>query len=240
MWTRSSTWQQRTGPELDGLWLAFTLGLASAASPCLLPLYPSFLAYLSANTEALAGRRGSGLLGLIILLGVLTTMLVVAAVLVVISVPIGSVLAYLIPLTDAVLVALGVLLLAGRNPFARMSGVRVPFVANPLGRAYLYGLLLGPLALPCAGAFVLALIAYSVGLVDALQKILVFFAYGLGFGLPLVILSLLAGSRQQQIVRFVTRHHRAIDVVAGILLIAVGVGDFFLNLDDITRTLRLA
>ena len=31
---------------MDGLWLAFTLGLASAASPCLLPLYPSFLAYL--------------------------------------------------------------------------------------------------------------------------------------------------------------------------------------------------
>ena len=167
--------------------MAFTLGLASAASPCLLPLYPSFLAYLSANTEALAGRRGTGLLGLIILFGVLTTMLMVAVTLVVVSVPIGAVLAYLIPLTDALLIVLGVLLLAGRNPFARMSTVRVPFVANPFGRAYLYGLLLGPLALPCAGAFALALIAYSVGLADALQKILVFVVYGLGFGLPLVL-----------------------------------------------------
>jgi cytochrome c-type biogenesis protein len=204
-----------------------------------LPLYPSFLAYLSANTEALAGRRGTGLLGLIILLGVLTTMLAVAVVLVVVSVPIGAVLAYMVPLTDAVLIALGILLLAGRNPFARMSSVRVPFVANPFGRAYLYGVLLGPLALPCAGAFALALIAYSVGLADAFEKVLVFVVYGLGFGLPLVVLSLLAGARQQQIVRFVTSHHRAIDVLAGVLLVAVGVGDLYLNLDDIRRTLGL-
>jgi cytochrome c-type biogenesis protein len=204
-----------------------------------LPLYPSFLAYLSANTEALAGRRGTGLLGLIILLGVLTTMLAVAVVLVVVSVPIGAVLAYMVPLTDAVLIALGILLLAGRNPFARMSSVRVPFVANPFGRAYLYGVLLGPLALPCAGAFALALIAYSVGLADAFEKVLVFVVYGLGFGLPLVVLSLLAGARQQQIVRLVTSHHRAIDVLAGVLLVAVGVGDLFLNLDDIRRTLGL-
>jgi cytochrome c-type biogenesis protein len=164
-------------------------------------------------------------------------MLGVAVILVVVSVPIGSLLAYLIPLTDALLIGLGVLLLAGRNPFARMSSIRVPFVANPFGRAYLYGLVLGPLALPCAGAFALALIAYSVGLADAAEKILVFVVYGLGFGLPLVVLSLLAGARQQQIVRFVTRHHRAIEVVSGILLIAVGIGDLLLNLDDIRRTL---
>ena len=167
----------------------------------------------------------------------MTTMLVVAVVLVIVSVPIGSVLAYLIPLTDAVLITLGFLLLAGRNPFARMSSIRVPFVANPFGRAYLYGLLLGPLALPCAGAFALALVAYSVGLAETAQRVLVFIAYGLGFGLPLVVLSLLAGARQQQIVRFVTRHHRAIDVIAGILLIAVGIGDLLLNLDDVRRTL---
>ena len=42
---------------MEGLWLSFSLGLASAASPCLLPLYPSFLAYLTANTQNLEGRR---------------------------------------------------------------------------------------------------------------------------------------------------------------------------------------
>lgn len=201
-----------------------------------MPLYPSFLAYLSANTAALSGRRGTGLLGLIILLGVITTMLVVAAILVVVAVPIGAVLGYLVPLTDALLIVLGVLLLAGRNPFERLPGMRVPLVTNPFGRAYAYGLLLGPLAMPCAGAFALSLIAYSVGLTETLEKVLVFIAYGLGFGLPLVLLSLLAGARRQQVVRYVARHHRAIEIVGGILLVAVGLGDLVINRDNLLLT----
>ena len=213
--------------------------MASAASPCLLPLYPSFLAYLSANSAALSGRRGTGLLGLIILAGVLTTMLGVAAVLVVVSVPFGAVLGYLIPLTDALLITLGLLLLAGRNPFERLPGISVPIVSSPFARAYVYGLLLGPLALPCAGAFALSLIAYSVGLTETLEKVLVFLAYGLGFGMPLVVLSLLAGARQQQIVRYVTKRHRAIEIVSGVLLVAVGVGDLILNLDSLRLTFGL-
>ena len=108
---------------MDGLWLAFTLGLASAASPCLLPLYPSFLAYLTANTRALEGRRASGFLGLIILGGVLTTMLAVAVILVVVAVPIGAVLGYLIPLVDGLLILLGILLIPAGT---RSSGCRGP------------------------------------------------------------------------------------------------------------------
>jgi cytochrome c-type biogenesis protein len=224
---------------MDGLWLAFTLGLASAASPCLLPLYPSFLAYLTANTRALEGRRASGLLGLIILGGVLTTMLAVAVILVAVAVPIGAVLGYLIPLVDGILILLGVLLLAGRNPFERLPGATVPIVANPYGQAYLYGLMLGPLALPCAGAFALSLIAFSVGLADALPRILTFLAFGLGFGLPLVLLSLLAGARRQAVVRVITRHHRTIEIVGGVLLISVGLWDLGMNWDNILLTFGL-
>jgi cytochrome c-type biogenesis protein len=222
---------------VDGLWLAFTLGLASAASPCLLPLYPSFLAYLSTNVGALEGRRASGLLGLVILAGVLTTMLVVALVLVAVSVPIGSLLGIVIPLVDLLLITLGVLLLLGRNPFERLPGMRVPLVSNPFGQAYVYGLLLGPLALPCAGAFAISLIAFSVGLEETLPRILTFIVYGLGFGLPLVLLSLLAGARRQDVVRFITRHHRAIEIIGGVLLIAAGLWDLTINWDAITSTL---
>jgi cytochrome c-type biogenesis protein len=225
---------------VDGLWLAFTLGVGSAASPCLLPLYPSFLAYLTANTRALDGRRATGLLGLIILGGVLTTMLVVAVVLVAVAVPLGALLGYLVPLVDLLLIVLGVLLLTGHNPFERLPGATVPVVANPYGQAYLYGLLLGPLALPCAGAFALSLIAYSIGLVEVAPRILTFLAFGLGFGLPLVLLSLLAGARRQEVVRFVTRHHRAIEIIGGTLLIAVGIGDLAINRDSILLTFGLS
>ena len=222
---------------MEGLLLAFTLGLGSAASPCLLPLYPSFLAYLTANTTALQGRRATGLLGLIILAGVLTTMLVVAVVLVVVAVPLGSVLGILVPAVDLVLILLGVLLLAGRNPFERLPGVTVPIVDDPFRQAYLYGVMLGPLALPCAGAFAVSLIAFSVGLAETLPRILTFLAFGLGFGLPLVLLSLLAGARRWQLVGFITRHHRAIEIIGGLLLVTVGIGDLIANRDSIVRSL---
>ncbi len=221
---------------MDGLWLSFSLGVASAASPCLLPLYPSFLAYLAANAGALSGRRGTGLLGFLILGGVLTTMLGVAVVLVAVSVPIGSLLGYAIPLVDSLLIVLGLLLLAGRNPFERLPGARVPIVGNPFGQAYLYGVMLGPLALPCAGAFALSLIAYSVGLAETLPRIGTFIAYGLGFGLPLVVLSLIAGTSRERLVRFVVRHHRPIEVAGGALLVAVGAWDFATNLESIRLT----
>jgi cytochrome c-type biogenesis protein len=167
-------------------------------------------------------------------------MLAVAVVLVIVAVPIGSVLGYLVPAVDLLLIGLGILLLSGRNPFERLPGTTVPIVANPFGQAYLYGLMLGPLALPCAGAFALSLIAYSVGLAETLPRIVTFIAYGLGFGLPLVLLSLLAGARREQIVRFVTRRHRLIETVGGLLLVGVGVGDLVLNLDNIRLTFGLA
>ncbi len=167
-------------------------------------------------------------------------MLAVAVVLVIVAVPIGSLLAFLIPAVDFVLIALGLLLLSGRNPFERLPGTTVPIVANPFGQAYLYGVMLGPLALPCAGVFAISLIAYSVGLTETLPRILTFLAYGLGFGLPLVLLSLLAGARRVQVVRFITSHHRAIEIVSGLLLVAVGIGDLILNWDSIQLTFSLA
>lgn len=222
--------------ELAAVFLA---GLASAASPCLLPLYPSFLAYLTANAGALSGRRASGLLGLLVLFGVLTTMILVGAILFAVSIPVGQVASLLVPVIDGFLIVLGILLISGRNPFNRLPGMKVPLVKNPYGQAYVYGIMLGPLALPCAGPFLAALLALSAGFGDAALRLGTFVVFGLGFGLPLVLLSLLAGARQRQIVRFVLDRHRAIELIAGVVLIAVALWDLRENWDGILFTLGL-
>jgi len=204
--------------------LNLSLGLASAASPCLLPLYPGFLAYLAGNAAGLGGRRGTGLLGVCVLGGVLAAMVLVGLLLTGLAVPLGSALGYLVPLVILTLAILGLLLLAGRNPFARLATVRVPIVTNPYAQAFVYGVLLGPLALPCAGAFLVAIFATSLGVADAVTRLGGFAAYGLGFGLPLVALSLVAGARAQAVARLVARHHRVIEVVSGaVLLVAAGL-----------------
>jgi len=210
---------------VEGLVAAFGLGLLTAASPCLLPLYPGFLAYLAANAVALQGRRGTAALGLLVLAGVLTTMLIAGIVLTLLAAPMSRLLAVLVPAADLVLIVLGVLLLVGRNPFARLSTIRLPATRSPFAQAYVYGLVLGPLALPCAGAYLVALLAISIDPLDAAPRVLRFIAFGLGFGLPLVLLSVVAAARGQAIVRSIGRHHAAIERIGGAALLVIGVAD---------------
>ncbi len=224
---------------MEAIAAAFGAGLVSAASPCLLPLYPGYIAYLGANSRALEGRRATGLLGLIVLLGVLTTMLAVAIVLVAISAPMGRLLAVLTPIVDGILILLGILLIAGRNPFERLPGMQVPDIANPYRQAYLYGIMLGPIALPCAGPFLVVLLGISLGVADAIGRVATFAVFGLGFGLPLVLISLLAGVRARQVVGWIIAQHRRIELVAGVLLIVVGTYDLIDKWENITLGLGI-
>ena len=210
---------------MEGLVAAFGLGLLTAASPCLLPLYPGFLAYLAANAVVLQGRRGTAALGLLVLAGVLTTMLVAGIVLTLLAAPMSRLLAVLVPAADLVLIVLGVLLLVGRNPFARLSTIRAPATRSPFAQSFVYGLVLGPLALPCAGAYLVALLAISIDPLDAAPRVLRFIAFGLGFGLPLVLLSVVAAARGQAIVRSIARHHATIERIGGAALLVIGAGD---------------
>ena len=68
---------------------------------------------------------------------------------------------FAIPIIDLLLVTLGVMLLGGINPFLKAPQVRVPGASGPTSQAYLYGVFLGPIALPCAGPFLIATLAIS-------------------------------------------------------------------------------
>lgn len=212
---------------MESLVASFLLGLGSAAAPCLLPLYPGFIAYLAGTTSDGRPPRGAGLLGLAVLAGLLATMVVLGAVISLLAVPFGDVLRWSIPISAVVLFALGIALLADRNPFARLAGVQVPVLRNPLAQAFVYGLLVGPVALPCAGPFLVALLAISIGLADSLTRVGSFVVYGLGFGLPLVALAAIGATRAQATARLVARHHVAISRVAGALLIVTAAYELY-------------
>jgi len=166
-------------------------------------------------------------------------MLVIGLIVAIVGASVSGLIGYLIPIINLVLILLGVLLIAGRNPFARLPQIRVPVVRHPYAGAYVYGLFLGPIALPCAGPFLVVLFVISVGLADAVASLATFFVFGLGFGLPLLLLSLLAGATGTRLTRFIARHHRVIDVVAGIVLIIAALYDLWANADAIGATFTM-
>jgi len=213
----------------------FLAGVGSAASPCLLPLYPGFLAYLSGAQEA-ERRVPAWPLGFLVLAGVLTAMLGVGLVLAFVGVSSAAVAGYLVPVVDGLLLVIGGLLLVDRNPFARLPQVAIPAFRDPYRGAYAYGLMLGPIALPCAGPFLVTIFVISIGLADALPRVLTFVVYGLGFGLPLLALSLVAGSRARWFAMQIARRHGLINRALGALLVGVAIYDLSINQELIRAT----
>jgi cytochrome c-type biogenesis protein len=207
---------------------SFLLGLLATTTPCVLPLYPGFLAYLSGQTEIGSGRLRS-FLGLFVLIGVLTMMLALGGVIALLSVSIASLLAFIIPLANGLILLLGLLLLSNRNPFMSLPQVRVPVLRHPFLNAYLYGLLYGPITLPCSGPLLVSIFAVSLTAGEALSKLWIFVWFGLGFGIPLLILSLLSGALQRRLTTLFARHSRMINMFGGLLLIGIALYDLGQN-----------
>jgi cytochrome c-type biogenesis protein len=209
---------------MEALAGTFFLGVASAASPCLLPLYPAFLA-LMATRRGDQSRFGMALLGTAVVFGVVTALVLVGLLVTAVSVSLSGLLAWIVPLSTVILVVLGVLLVLGRNPFAALVTMRLPMVRHPLGQAYVYGLMFGPVALPCAGPFIVALLAISIGIEETSARVLSFVTYGLGLGAPLIVISIAGATRARSVTSALARRHVAIGRAAGVLLIVAAFAE---------------
>jgi cytochrome c-type biogenesis protein len=216
----------------------FAIGLLATMTPCVLPLYPGFLAYLAARSEDAAGARAARWLGLVVLAGVLTTMLVLGALMAALAVSTSSVLRIVTPLADVVVIALGIVLLLGRDPFAKLPILGPTRLGGGMVRsAYVYGLLYGPIALPCAAPLLVAMFGLSLSFDSFIGALAFFMAFGLGFGMPLLAISLLAYSKQVSLVRFFATHRAVVSRTAGAVLVVVGLTDLANNLPFILLTL---
>lgn len=218
---------------------AFTIGLLATFSPCALPLYPGFLAYLASGGKRLGGPAVTRWLGFFVLAGVLTTMLALGALIASLSLAVGQVLVFVTPVAYLVVIGFGAALLLGANPFAKLPQPSVGARGGPLLGAYVYGLLYGPIALPCSGPFLVSAFALSLSVASFASKMLFFLAFALGFGVPLLLLSLLAPARQSLLLRAFTRHYAVASRLAGALLVAVGGWSFVQDLPAILLYLGL-
>lgn len=204
---------------------AFVLGNAAIlTNVCLLPLYPGLIAFLAGTARQSGSERASGWLGLVVLAGILTLMTVVGLALHLAQITFGPLLGVLLPVVYGAVIVLGAVMLAGFNPFARFASLQVPVLTNPYGAAFAYGLLLGPMTLPCTGPIVVSAFLLGAGSASALADGLAYFAaFGLGFGWPLVLLPLVALPLQRRGVGWMTRNHGLLTRGSGALLVAIGL-----------------
>ena len=222
---------------MEIIFTSLTLGLLATTSPCVLPLYPGFLAYISGGQEGLQGKIGRYFLGFFVLAGVLTMMLTLGGIIALLSVSVGQALSVIIPIADLIIILLGVLLLANINPFKTLPQIQVPVLSHPFVNAFVYGLLYGPIALPCSGPLVVSIFALSLTAAEFFSKLNIFFWFGMGFGIPLLVLSFLSGTAQRWITRQFAQRSRMINLISGVLLVGVGIYDLVSNWELITAYL---
>ena len=228
------------------LLIAFLGGVGATVTPCILPLYPAFIAYLSGGGQtvtsagpgaaALAPRRLPQVTAAtLVLSGVLSGMLLIGLVVALLARPLGDFIRVVLPVADLIVIALGVLLVIGVNPFDRLPQPSLASTSRlgPALGAYAYGLLFAPIAVPCSGPVVVALFAFSLSVADFAGQLLFFLAFGVGFGLPLFMIGLLAQWRGAQVARAIVRWQRPIGIGLGLLLVAVGVWDLAVNVPNI-------
>jgi cytochrome c-type biogenesis protein len=212
------------GSLLLALPLALAAGVVSFLSPCVLPLVPGFLSYVTGMTGVdLADRhRGRLLAGALLFVAGFTVVFVSAGVLV------GTFGVFLIDhrrLLQQILGGLTVLLglaFMGAVPwFQRDLRVHRRPSLGLLG-APMLGVLFGLGWSPCVGPTLTAVLALSLDQGSATRGGVLAVAYSLGLGLPFVGVAL-AFRRAMGALGWVKRHYVWVMRLGGAMLVAIGV-----------------
>ncbi len=203
--------------------LAFVAGLLSFASPCVLPLVPGYLSFVSGGRAEEEARPVVPLLLFVLGLALVFTALGAFSR---VFVPVlrseaGQRVAGIIVVAIGALMVLYALRLGGLAMYAE----RRPFLAKvrpgrlgalPLGMAFATGWT------PCVGPVLAGIIGLAGAQGGGLRGAVLMFSYSLGLGLPFVAIGL--GLRSLMgAMAFVKRNYRWFAGVGGALLMAIGI-----------------
>jgi cytochrome c-type biogenesis protein len=220
--------------DLTAWWapfLAFAAGIVAFASPCVLPLVPGYLSFVTATgdnrSEPSPVRPGRP--------KAFPMVLFVAGFSIVFT-SLGAFAGLFVPLVrSSIGQRVAGLVVLGVGAFLLLYGLRVgpaslyaegrPLLgrvrpggaaAFPLGMAFAAGWT------PCIGPVLAGTLALASAQSDPARSALLLFAFSMGLGVPFILIGLGIGGLMRRL-GFLQRHYHAIAGVSGSVLVAIGV-----------------
>jgi cytochrome c-type biogenesis protein len=198
--------------------LALLAGLLSFLSPCVLPLLPGYLGYVSGNAQ----RKS------IVITGAVLFVLGFTAVFVLLGILAGAAGLVFFTTNSWVQIALGAIVvllgfaMIGQVGFLQKT-IKLPVTpkiglvgAPVLGAVFAIGWT------PCIGPTLASVLVLASDAGDPARGALLATFYSLGLGIPFILIAAGAGFAVNS-VAFVKRHIRAFNIFGGALLIAIGL-----------------
>jgi len=198
--------------------LALLAGLLSFLSPCVLPLLPGYLGYVSGN----AHRKS------IVITGAVLFVLGFTAVFVLLGILAGAAGLVFLTTNSWVQIALGAIVvllgfaMIGQVGFLQKT-IKLPVTpkiglvgAPVLGAVFAIGWT------PCIGPTLASVLVLASDAGDPARGALLATVYSLGLGIPFILIAAGAGFAVNS-VAFVKRHIRAFNIFGGALLISIGL-----------------
>lgn len=221
---------------LLGVGIAFAGGVVSFASPCCLPLVPAYVGYMLGTADE-GDRRRTFLHGLAFTAGFTVVFVAFWASIGLVGYLLAENARYLRQAGGGLLILLGLNVAGVINigalwrdlrPLPTFGVVAVGSSGSPAaatrpgyGRSLLFGSLFAAGWSPCIGPILGGIIGLASVSESVAQGSLLLVAYSIGLALPFLAVALGASTVARRLA-WVGRHHHAVSVVSGALLVALG------------------
>jgi cytochrome c-type biogenesis protein len=204
---------------------SFLLGLATPLTAlCVIPLYPSFISYLSKQLDGDTDQKTYLFFGLLVVAGVISFMLALGLIFsTLLQASLTSVIEIVSPVAFAILGLMGIAMMLDLDFQSYLPSKSTPEFENPLVNAYGFGFFFGAIIIPCNPAFIATFFARAFLFETPVTSFLNFMSFGLGIGFPLLAFSVISQSRSQEVIKTLQKHSSIIHRGSGLIMVVISL-----------------